>query len=46
MRAEGLQPTVVTYGCLLVACERKRDVDTAFQLYQAACDEVGGGLNE
>jgi hypothetical protein len=35
-----LQPTAVTYGVLLVACERRRDVDRAFQLYQAACDEV------
>lgn len=42
MRREGLQPSAVTYGCLLVACERRRDVDRAFQLYQDACDEVGG----
>lgn len=41
MRREGLQPSAVTYGCLLVACERRRDVDRAFQLYQDACDEVG-----
>ena len=35
-----MQPTAVTYGVLLVACERRRDVDRAFQLYQCACDEV------
>ena len=40
MRAEGLAPSAVTYGCLLTACARRRDVNRAFQLYQQACDEV------
>jgi pentatricopeptide repeat protein len=41
MRAEGLAPSAVTYGCLLAACERTGDVSRAFQLYQQACAEVG-----
>lgn len=40
MRAEGLAPSAVTYGCLLSACARRGDVGRAFQLYQQACDEV------
>ena len=27
MKAEGLKPTAVTYGCLLLACERKGETD-------------------
>jgi hypothetical protein len=42
MRWEGLTPTAVTLGCVLVACEKLQDVDMAFALYQQACDEVGG----
>ena len=40
MRAEGLAPTGITYGCMLVACEKQGDVDSAFQLYRQACEEV------
>ena len=40
MRAEGLLPSAVTYGCLMVACERSRDVNRAFELYRQACDQV------
>ncbi|PSC72603.1 pentatricopeptide repeat-containing mitochondrial isoform B [Micractinium conductrix] len=39
MRAEGLLPSAVTYGCLMVACERSRDVNRAFELYRQACDQ-------
>ena len=39
MQAEGVQATEVTYGCLLVACERVNDVDRAFLLYKEACDQ-------
>ena len=39
MQAEGVQATEVTYGCLLVACERVHDVDRAFLLYKEACDQ-------
>ncbi len=39
MQAEGVQATEVTYGCLLVACERVSDVDRAFLLYKEACDQ-------
>ena len=39
MQAEGVQATEVTYGCLLVACERVGDVDRAFLLYKEACDQ-------
>lgn len=41
MRAAGLAPSAVTYGCLLAACERGGDVERAFALYKQACDEVG-----
>ena len=39
MQAKGMQATEVTYGCLLVACERLGDVDRAFALYKQACDQ-------
>jgi pentatricopeptide repeat protein len=45
MRAEGLAPSAVTYGCLLAACERTGDVSRAFQLYQQACAEVRFGCS-
>ena len=38
MQERGVAPTAVTYGCLLVACERTGDVDRAFALYKHACD--------
>ncbi len=38
MQERGVAPTAVTYGCLLVACERLGDVDRAFALYKRACD--------
>lgn len=39
MRARGLPPTAVTYGCLLTACDRLGDTPRALRLYQRACDE-------
>jgi len=33
----GLQPTAVTYGCVLLAHAAQGDVDGAFRLYQEAC---------
>ncbi|GMH40776.1 hypothetical protein BSKO_08680 [Bryopsis sp. KO-2023] len=39
MRRDGLKPTAVTYGCLLVACQRKGSVDLAFQMYREAHEE-------
>jgi pentatricopeptide repeat protein len=39
MQADGMQATEVTYGCLLVACERLGDIDRAFALYKQACDQ-------
>ncbi|CAD7704658.1 unnamed protein product [Ostreobium quekettii] len=38
MKAAGLRPTAVTYGCLLVGCEKMRDTDHAFLLYREASD--------
>ena len=40
MRAAGIAPSAVTYGCLLLACRLQARVDLAFLLYQQACDEV------
>ena len=40
MRAAGIAPSAVTYGCLLLACRLQRRVDLAFSLYQQACDEA------
>lgn len=40
MQEAGVAPSAVTYGCLLLACGKQRKVDTAFELYQRACDEV------
>ena len=37
MQAEGLQPTAVTYGCLMTASELDGRLDRAFSLYQEAC---------
>ncbi len=37
MQAADAVPNAITYGCLLVACQRRKDVTTAFQLYQQAC---------
>lgn len=39
MQAESIPPSEVTYGCLLVACERLGDVDRAFLLYRQACQQ-------
>ncbi|KAL4857943.1 Protein Rf1 [Chlorella vulgaris] len=39
MRRQGLAPSVITYGCLLAACEKQGDVSRAFKLYQQACKE-------
>ncbi len=39
MQAEDIQASEVTYGCLLVACERLGDVDRAFLLYKQACQQ-------
>lgn len=36
MEQEGLKPTAVTYGCLLVACWQSGNVDRAFDLYREA----------
>ena len=38
MQARGLAPTAVTYGCLLVACQKLGDVDRAFALYKRASE--------
>ncbi len=37
MRAANIPLTDVTYGCLLLACEKKGDVSHALDLYQRAC---------
>ena len=34
-----MPPSEVTYGCLLVACERMGNVDRAFSLYKQACQQ-------
>lgn len=39
MRLFNIPLTDVTYGCLLLACEKKGDVSHAFDLYQRACVE-------
>lgn len=39
MQAENISASEVTYGCLLVACERLGDVDRAFLLYKKACQQ-------
>jgi pentatricopeptide repeat protein len=39
MRARGLQPSSVTYGCALAGCEVSGDVDRAVRLYKEACTE-------
>lgn len=39
MRAAGVPLTDVTYGCLLLACEKKGDVSHALDLYRTACIE-------
>lgn len=39
MRSLGLAPTAVTYGCLLLACDKLGDVPRAFALYKQACSE-------
>jgi pentatricopeptide repeat protein len=38
MQEQGIMPTAVTYGCLLVACEHLGEVDRAFDLYREACE--------
>jgi pentatricopeptide repeat protein len=38
MRDTGLQPSVVSYGCALAACEVSQDADQAFKLYHEACE--------
>ena len=38
MRRYNVPLTDVTYGCLLVACEKQGDVSKAFELYQEACN--------
>lgn len=37
MRESNIPLTDVTYGCLLLACEKKGDVSHALDLYQRAC---------
>jgi pentatricopeptide repeat protein len=37
MLAANAHPTAVTYGCLLVACDKLGDVGLAFDLYRQAC---------
>ena len=39
MRHSGVPLTDVTYGCLLVACEKQGDVSRAFSLYQESLEE-------
>ena len=40
MQARGCELTQVTYGCLLLACDKLGgDVDRAFRVYQQACDQ-------
>ena len=39
MRRSGVPLTDVTYGCLLVACEKQGDVARAFRLYQQSLEE-------
>ena len=39
MRRSNVPLTDVTYGCLLVACEKGGDVSRAFKLYQQALEE-------
>lgn len=36
LKKEGLKPTAVTYGCLLMGCWYNGDVDRAFSLYKEA----------
>lgn len=37
MPSASVNPTAVTYGCLLVACDKLGDVGLAFDLYRQAC---------
>ncbi len=37
MQAANIQPTAATYGCLMVACLKTADADTAVALYKRAC---------
>lgn len=36
MKANRLQPTATTYGCLLMVCAREGKVEKAFELYREA----------
>ena len=37
MRLRRVQPSAVTYGCVLSACEATADADLAFRVYKEAC---------
>jgi len=39
MKAEGVHPTAVTYGCMMNGCDAAGRVDDAFKLYQEACGQ-------
>lgn len=39
MREAGVQPSIVTYCCAVTCCEATHDVDTAFKVYEEACQE-------
>jgi pentatricopeptide repeat protein len=38
MREAGIQPSAVSYGCALAACELSQDAHQAFKLYHEACE--------
>ena len=39
MKAEGVIPSAVTYGCLMNGCEMRGEIDQAVKLYVEACDQ-------
>ena len=36
MKAQGQPPNALTYGCLLLACQHRGDIDGALNLYRQA----------
>lgn len=46
MKAAKLQPTATTYGCLLMMCARRGEVERAFQLYEEAFSRGVLGTDE
>ena len=39
MKAEGVSPSAVTYGCLMNGCETSQNSDEAAKLYEEACSQ-------